>query len=85
MKTVWIPGRLSDYCAGCRFDPDQKTGRDACPFNYLYRDFIGRRAERLAPKPRMRAIAGGWLKRSAGSRALVQEPAQRFLDAEVPE
>ena len=28
--------RTSDYCAGCRFDPKQKTGSDACPYHYRY-------------------------------------------------
>ena len=28
--------KMSNYCAGCRFDPDQKPV-DACPFNYLGR------------------------------------------------
>ena len=32
--------RMSDYCQGCRFDPKQKTGLDACPYNYLYWRFI---------------------------------------------
>jgi deoxyribodipyrimidine photolyase-related protein len=40
-------------CAGCRFDPKQATGDDACPLNPLYWDFIGRNADRLAKVPRM--------------------------------
>ncbi len=28
--------RMSDYCAGCAYDPKIKTGSKACPFNYLF-------------------------------------------------
>jgi (6-4)DNA photolyase len=44
---------------------------DACPFNYLYWDFIGRHAERFGPNPRMRAIVGGWLKRTESNKDTV--------------
>ena len=76
--------RMSNYCAGCRFDPNEKTGPDACPFNYLYWDFIGRHAERYTPNPRMRAIVGGWMKRDASSREAVWASAARFLEEHVP-
>ena len=34
--------RMSDYCEGCRYDPEQRTVPDACPFNSLYWDFLAR-------------------------------------------
>lgn len=45
--------RMSDYCRGCAFDVKSATGEDACPFNYLYWDFIARHAGRFAANPRM--------------------------------
>ncbi len=32
--------RMSDYCSHCRFDPSIKSGPKACPFNYLYWNFL---------------------------------------------
>lgn len=71
--------KMSDYCAGCRFDPDQKTGPEACPFNYLYWDFIDRHADRFAKNPRMRMIVNGWLKRAPHDQEAVRASARAFL------
>ncbi|MEO7165852.1 MAG: cryptochrome/photolyase family protein [Chthoniobacterales bacterium] len=71
--------KMSDYCAGCRFDPDQKTGPNACPFNYLYWNFIDEHAARFGPNPRMRMIVNSWLKRSASAQEEVRESASEFL------
>ncbi len=45
--------RMSNYCAGCRYRPDQAIGPAACPFTTLYWAFLDRHAEHYRNHPRL--------------------------------
>ena len=45
--------RMSDYCKGCRYDPKQRVGPNACPFSSLYWDFIAQHETRFKQNHRM--------------------------------
>ncbi|MEM8546585.1 MAG: cryptochrome/photolyase family protein [Pseudomonadota bacterium] len=48
--------RMSNYCAGCSYDPKARSTDNACPFNALYWDFLARHRAALASSPRMRMV-----------------------------
>ncbi|RMF54372.1 MAG: cryptochrome/photolyase family protein [Calditrichaeota bacterium] len=45
--------KMSDYCQHCEYDPKQRIGARACPFNVLYWDFYHRHRSRLENHPRI--------------------------------
>ncbi|NIV14941.1 MAG: cryptochrome/photolyase family protein [Aliifodinibius sp.] len=51
--------KMGDYCLNCSYDRKQRTGDQACPFNYLYWNFILKEEEKLRSNPRMsRSLLG---------------------------
>ncbi|MGY6528333.1 MAG: cryptochrome/photolyase family protein [Cyanobacterium sp.] len=48
--------KMSDYCKGCRYNPKEKLTENACPFNYLYWDFLARHEEKLRTQGRMNLV-----------------------------
>ncbi len=73
--------RMSDYCGACAYDARDATGARACPFNFLYWDFIARHADRFGGNPRM-AMPLRSLERMAPERlSAMRARAAAFLDA----
>jgi len=48
--------KMSNYCKSCQYDVKQKVGDEACPFNYLYWDFLIRNQKKLADNPRLQLV-----------------------------
>ncbi len=71
--------RMSDYCGHCRYDVTRATGEGACPFNFLYWDFIGRHAERFAGNTRMAMPLGTLRRMDQGRRDAIGGAARDFL------
>jgi deoxyribodipyrimidine photolyase-related protein len=45
--------KMSNYCSSCRYDVKARAGEGACPFNYLYWDFLDRHRDKLSENPRL--------------------------------
>ncbi|MCB1219075.1 MAG: cryptochrome/photolyase family protein [Planctomycetales bacterium] len=73
--------RMSDYCRSCRYDVKQRTGEDACPFNYLYWDFLERHRSLLSANPRMAMMYRTWDRMDEAERVDILALARSFLDA----
>jgi deoxyribodipyrimidine photolyase-related protein len=71
--------KMSDYCAGCRYDRKARTGPDACPFNLLYWNFLLEHEQRLRANPRMGNAVLGLRYLDEEERERVQAQASAFL------
>ncbi len=72
--------KMSDYCAGCRYDPKQRSGSDACPYNFLYWNFLLAHEETLRANPRFGPAVLGLKHLDAAERRAVQAQAHAFLE-----
>jgi deoxyribodipyrimidine photolyase-related protein len=73
--------RMSNYCAGCAFDPDQATGQKACPFTTLYWDFLDRHEKLLSKNPRMAMQLKNLARLTPERRSLVRIQAAKLRES----
>lgn len=76
--------RMSDYCDTCHYAPDVKAGPKACPFNYLYWNFLIENEKRLAKNPRMAMPYRTLAKMDDKRRREIVADSQSFLENLVP-
>jgi deoxyribodipyrimidine photolyase-related protein len=72
--------KMSNYCSGCAYHHKAKTGEKACPFNYLYWDFLARNEDKLRGNPRMGLTYKNLDKKDPDELRAMSEQAERFLD-----
>ena len=72
--------RMSDYCSGCRYKPEVKTGPEACPFNSLYWHFHHRNRHLLGANPRIAQVYRTWDRMDAGHKEQLLKQAGDYLE-----
>jgi deoxyribodipyrimidine photolyase-related protein len=71
--------KMSDYCGGCRYRVNQRSGEDSCPFNSLYWHFMVRNRETLAANPRIGMIYRSWDRMDTDKRDAIMSTAEARL------
>ena len=67
--------KMSNYCAGCRYNPQEMTGETACPFNALYWDFFARNRNKLEANQRLPFVYTTWDKFSPDRQTGIKDQA----------
>lgn len=76
--------KMSDYCAGCVFNPKKRSGADACPFNFLYWHFLLQHETTLRANPRFGPAVLGLRHLDEAERAAVRAQAAAFRQSLAP-
>jgi deoxyribodipyrimidine photolyase-related protein len=72
--------RMSNYCAGCRYRPQQRHGENACPITVLYWNFLDKHAPWLAGNPRTSLMVKARDRLPAEELAAIRNQARRILE-----
>ena len=73
--------KMSNYCQNCAYNIKEKTGDNACPFHYLYWDFLWRHEEKLRSNPRLGMIYRTADKMADEKKQIIRQSAKKFLDS----
>jgi deoxyribodipyrimidine photolyase-related protein len=71
--------RMSNYCDGCRYKPEQKTGAKACPLTTLYWNFLDKHEETFASNPRTSLMVKNLARMTDDERNAIRVEAKRML------
>ena len=71
--------RMSNYCQGCKYSPESRTGADACPMTTLYWNFLDAHEKEFSGNPRTALMVKNLNRMSDKERTLVRERATEML------
>ena len=70
---------MSDYCKSCSYKVATKNGANACPFNYLYWNFLIRNKSKFKNNPRVTIMYKTYEKMSKDKKELISKDSKDFL------
>ena len=72
--------KMSDYCKHCEYSITKKTGKDACPFNYLYWNFVDQQRDTFNDSGRVNFMVNMFdNKKSDEEKKAIRESTKNFL------
>lgn len=72
--------KMSNYCNNCSYKVTIKNGPEACPFNYLYWDFLSRNRKKLESNQRIGMMYKAYDKMDHNKKNSIQQDSKIFLD-----
>lgn len=73
--------KMSDYCKHCEYKISKKTGEDACPFNYLYWNFIDKQRDTFSKNGRSNFMVNMFDKKSEEDKKEIKESSMKFIES----
>lgn len=73
--------KMSDYCGHCSYSVTKKNGPKACPYNYLYWNFLVENRKLLSKNQRMGMMYGSLDRMSDEKKDAIRDDSKRFLKA----
>lgn len=71
--------KMSDYCGQCSYQVSKKNGPKACPFNYLYWDFLARNRDKLKSNQRLAMVYRTYDRMGEEKKRAISDDSRRFL------
>ena len=71
--------RMSNYCSGCKYEPETRVGANACPMTTLYWNFLDKHEETFGSNPRTALMVKNLQRMTPELRAGVRERAKEML------
>jgi deoxyribodipyrimidine photolyase-related protein len=73
--------KMSNYCQNCSYKVKEKNGPDACPFNYLYWDFLARNRDKLSQNHRIGMMYKTYDRMGDDKKLTITHDSHAFLDS----
>ena len=71
--------RMSNYCSGCKYEPETRVGANACPMTTLYWNFLDQHEASFAGNPRTALMVKNLQRMAPEMRVQVRERAAEML------
>ena len=72
--------KMSNYCKNCSYNVSYQNGNQACPFNYLYWDFLARNKSKLGKNHRLSIMYKLYDKMSLERKNAIESDSIQFLN-----